>query len=77
VRKILLVRLECKGISVEKLGYMLSKIAEPRFLVWLYDKKAYAAFKVNSLSVLKNLIQRLKRVKGLEFNVYRLEELYE
>jgi len=70
-----LVKVECKNLEVEKLASYLSEIVEPFFRVWLFEKKVYAIFKVNSLSTLKTLINKLKRDKHLEFRIFRIEEV--
>jgi len=71
----LLAKIECKNITVEKLAEQLTEIAEQGFRVWLYDKKVYAILKVSSISVLKKLIEKLKEVKNLEFRFFRIEEV--
>lgn len=68
-----LVKIECKNI--EKLAECLAQIVEPFFRVWLYDKKVYATFKVSSISKLKQLIEKLKEIKHLEFKFYRIGEV--
>ena len=69
----LLAKVECKNIEVEKLASYLSKLVRPFFTVWLYDNKAYAAFKVNSISQLKDLIDELRENKHLRLKFYRIE----
>ena len=71
----LLVKVECKNINVEKLAECLAQIVEPFFRVWLYDKKVYAIFKVSSMSILKQLIDKLNAVRHLKFKFYRIEEV--
>jgi len=72
---ILLTKIECKNITVEKLAEYLTEITEQGFRVWLYDKKIYAIFTVSSISILKKLVEKLKRVKNLEFRFFRIEEV--
>ena len=71
----LLVKVECKNINVEKLAECLAQIVEPFFRVWLYDKRVYAIFKVSSMSILKQLIDKLNATQHLKFKFYRIEEL--
>lgn len=71
----LLAKIECKNITVEKLAERLTEIAEQGFRVWLYDKKVYAIFRVSSISILKKLVEKLKRVKNLELKFFRIEEV--
>jgi len=71
----LLVKLECRKIAVEELVELLSDYAELGFRVWLYDKKVYAIFKISSMSVLKQLIDKLNAIHHLKFKFYRIEEV--
>jgi len=71
----LLEKIECKNITVEKLAELLTDVVEQGFRVWIYDKKVYAIFKVSSISILKKLVEKLKRVKNLEFRFFRIEEV--
>lgn len=71
----LLAKIECKNITVEKLADYLADLTKPSFRIWLYDKKVYAIFRVGSMSILKKLIEKLKRAKGLEFRFFRIEEV--
>jgi hypothetical protein len=73
--RMLLAKIECKNVTVEKLADYLADLTEPSFRVWLYDKKIYAIFRVSSIVVLKQLIEKLKQVKGLEFRFFRIEEV--
>lgn len=73
--RMLLAKIECKNISVEKLAECLAQIVEPFFRVWLYDKKVYAIFKVSSMSTLKQLISKLNAIEHLKFKFYRVEEV--
>jgi len=70
----LLVKIESKGVAVEKLAVIISKVAELGFRVWLYDKKVYATFTVNSITSLRQFTARLRRIKTLEFKLFRVEE---
>ena len=70
----LLAKIECKNITVEKLTEHLTEIAEQGFRVWIYDKKIYVIFRVSSISILKKFVEKLKRVKNLEFRFFRMEE---
>ncbi|MFH8132244.1 MAG: hypothetical protein QW321_01405 [Candidatus Aenigmatarchaeota archaeon] len=69
----LFVKIECERISVEKLAELLFVYVK-RLNVWLYKKKIYASFFVESLSLLKGLIKTLES-NGIKFRFYRLEEV--
>jgi len=71
----LLAKIECKNIRVEKLAELLTDVVEQGFMVWIYDKKVYAIFRVSSIPILKNLVAKLNRVKNLEFRFFRIEEV--
>jgi len=71
----LLAKIECKNITVEKLAEYLTEITEQGFRVWLYDKRVYAIFRVSSISILKKLIEKLRRVKNLDLRFFRIEEV--
>ena len=73
----LLAKIECKNVSVEKLAKILTKDSEQGFKIWLYKKKVYAVFRVGSITVLKRIIQRMSRVKKIKFRFFRVEEEYE
>lgn len=69
----LFAKIECERISVEKLAELLFVYVK-RLDVWLYKKKIYASFFVESLSLLKGLIKTLES-NGIKFRFYRLEEV--
>jgi len=69
----LLVKVECKKISVEKLAELLF-VYSKKLNVWLYNKKVYASFFVESLSLLKGLIKTLE-TNRIKFRFYRIEEV--
>lgn len=69
----LFVKIECERISVEKLAELLFVYVK-RLNVWLYKKKIYASFFVESLSLLKGLIKTLES-NGIKFRFHRLEEV--
>ncbi|MEM5834861.1 MAG: hypothetical protein QXQ69_03380 [Candidatus Aenigmatarchaeota archaeon] len=69
----LFVKIECERISVEKLAELLFVYVK-RLNVWLYKKKIYASFFVESLSLLKGLIKTLESNR-IKFRFYRLEEV--
>jgi len=71
----LLAKIECKNMTVDKLAEHLTEAAEQGFKVWLYDKKVYAIFRVSSISVLKKFIEKLKRAKNLQFKFFGIEEV--
>jgi len=71
----LLAKIECKNITTEKLAEHLTEVAEQGFRVWIYDKKVYAIFRVSSISILRKLVKKLKRVKNLEFRFFRVDEV--
>jgi len=70
----LTVRIELRKISVEELAVILAGNVESGFRVWLYKKKVYATFRLNSISSLKNLIEKFRSLK-LKFNFFRIEEV--
>jgi hypothetical protein len=69
----LLAKIECEKISVEKLTELLF-VYSKKLNVWLYNKKVYASFFVDSLSLLKGLIKTLE-TSGVRFRFYRIEEV--
>jgi len=69
----LLAKIECEKISVEKLAELLF-IYSKKLNVWLYNKKVYASFFVDSLSLLKGLIKTLE-TNRIKFRFYRIEEV--
>jgi len=71
----LLAKIECKNITVDKLAEHLTEAAEQGFRVWLYYKKVYAIFRVSSISILKKFIEKLKRAKNLQFKFFGIEEV--
>jgi len=73
----LLVKVECKNVTVEKLAEILTKKAEQGFKIWIYEKKVYAVFRIGSITVLKRIIQRMKHIKRFKFRFFRIEEEYE
>ncbi len=71
--KMLFAKIECEKISVEKLVEILF-IYVRKLNVWLYKKKVYASFFVDSLFLLKSLIKNLENNK-IKFRFYRVEEV--
>ena len=71
--KMLFAKIECEKISVEKLVEILF-IYVKKLNVWLYKKKVYASFFVDSLFLLKSLIKNLENNK-IKFRFYRVEEV--
>jgi hypothetical protein len=69
----LLAKVECEKISVERLAELLF-VYSKKLNVWLYNKKVYASFFVDSLSLLKGLIKTLE-TNGVRFRFYRIEEV--
>jgi hypothetical protein len=69
----LLAKVECEKISVEKLAELLF-IYSKKLNVWLYNKKVYASFFVDSLSLLKGLVKTLE-ANRIKFRFYRIEEV--
>jgi len=69
----LLAKVECEKISVERLAELLF-VYSKKLNVWLYNKKVYASFFVGSLSLLKGLIKTLE-TNRIKFRFYRIEEV--
>lgn len=69
----LLAKVECEKISVERLAGLLL-ISTRQFKVWLYGKKVYASFFTDSFTLLKSLIKTLE-VNKVRFRFYRVEEV--
>ena len=69
----LLAKVECEKISVERLAELLF-VYSKELNVWLYNKKVYASFFVESLSLLKGLIKTLE-TNRIKFRFYRIEEV--
>jgi len=70
----LLTKVECEKITVEKLGEHLVYTVEQGFRVWLYNKKVYATFKISSFPALKKLIENFK-ANNVKFRFFRIEEV--
>lgn len=69
----LLAKVECEKVSVERLTELLF-VYSRRLNVWLYNKKVYASFFVDSLTMLRGLIKTLE-TNGIKFRFYRVEEV--
>jgi hypothetical protein len=69
-----LVKVECKNVKVEKIAENLAEITEPGFRVWLYKKKVYSIFKVNTISTLRRLIENFEAI-NVKFRFFRIEEI--
>ena len=69
----LLAKVECEKVTVERLTELLF-IHSRKLCVWLYKKKVYASFFVESLSLLKSLIKALE-ANRIKFRFYRIEEV--
>lgn len=72
--KMFLAKVECKNVTVEKIAEFLVEVTEPGFRVWLYKKKVYSIFKVNSISTVKGLIESFK-ANNIKFRFFRIEEI--
>jgi len=70
----LLAKVECEKITVEKLMEFLVDTTEQGFRVWLYDKKVYAIFKTGSIATLRRLIESF-RANNVKFRFFRIEEV--
>jgi len=71
--KMLLAKIECEKVSVEKLAEIIF-IYVKKLNVWLYEKRVYASFFVDSFALLKSLIKALENNK-VKFRFYRIEEV--
>jgi hypothetical protein len=69
----LFAKIECEKVSVEKLVKVIFVYVK-KINVWLYNKKVYASFFVDSLSLLKGLIKTLETHR-IKFRFYRIEEV--
>ena len=68
-----LAKIECEKTTVEKIAEILL-VTTNQFRIWLYDKKVYASFFVNSFALLKSLIKTLE-ANEIKFRFYRIEEI--
>jgi len=68
-----LAKIECEKTTVEKIAEILL-VTTNQFRIWLYDKKVYASFFVNSFALLRSLIKTLE-AKKIKFMFYRIEEI--
>jgi len=68
-----LVKVECKNVSVEKLAEILLIFAK-WFRIWLYKKKVYASFMIETLTLLESFTNTLQ-IKKIKFRFYRIEEI--
>jgi hypothetical protein len=71
--KMLFAKIECEKVSVEKLVEVIFVYVK-KINVWLYNKKVYASFFLDSLSLLKALIKNLENNR-IKFRFYRIEEV--
>jgi len=71
--KMLLAKIECEKVSVEKLAEIIF-IYVKKLNVWLYEKRVYASFFVDSFALLKSLFKALENNK-VKFRFYRIEEV--
>jgi hypothetical protein len=69
----LLAKVECEKISVERLVELLL-FSTKQLKVWLYSKKVYASFFIDSFMLLKSLVKTLEANK-VRFRFYRIEEV--
>jgi hypothetical protein len=51
------IGIECKDIAPEKLFTVLESEVKPCFKVWMYNKKVYAIFRLDSSIELKPLLK--------------------
>jgi hypothetical protein len=66
-------KIECSNASREKVANCLMKfvISFPsEFKGWAYDKKFFISFELESLSDFKELIRRLKRIRGIRIKYF-------
>lgn len=69
----LLAKVECEKVSAERLAELLFVYAR-KLNIWLYNKKVYASFFVDSLTLLKGLARTLE-ANSIKFRFYRIEEV--
>lgn len=69
------VKLECKNVRMEKVAecFERSHKLPSGYKLWLYDGRVFAYFRVRSISDLKQLTNKLKRIKNIELNFHRIE----
>jgi len=73
------VKLECKNVSCEKIANRLSKFRETSpfgYKVWVYKDGVFAFFRVESISDLNELANRLKRIKEIEFTFQQIHKAW-
>lgn len=70
------VKLECYNAKMEKIAACLERSGKLPFgyKLWLYDGRIFAYFRVKSISDLKQLMKRLKRIKDIELNFHRIAQ---
>jgi len=68
-----LAKIECEKSTVEKIVEILL-VTTKHFKTWLYDKRVYASFYIDSFTLLKSLIKTLE-VNKIKFRFYRIEEI--
>jgi hypothetical protein len=69
----LLAKIECEKISVERLVELLL-FSTKQLRVWLYSNKVYVSFFIDSFMLLKSLVKTLE-VNRVKFRFYRIEEV--
>lgn len=71
------VKLECRNIRMEKIARCFERSSKLPFgyKIWLYDGRIFAYFKVKSISDLKELNKRLKRVENTQIMYHRIEKV--
>lgn len=66
------LRIECADYDIENVAKCLESLGS--YKIWVYGDKAYAVFKVKSISALRVLGRRLKSRK-IQFKVLKIEKL--
>ncbi len=71
------VKLECRNIRMAKIAGLFERYGKltSGYKIWLYDGSVFAYFKVRSISDLKELDKRLKRMKNIRIRYHRIEKV--
>jgi len=65
-------RLECRNVGIEKVFECIAKFGEIlEYKVWEYNNKVYLTFKVSTISVLEEILKKLREV--CEFHFLRID----
>lgn len=63
--------IECNNVRIEEAAWYLDKLTNG-FKLWMHDEVVYTSFEVDSLSELREVGRRLRKMKGVEIRFIRI-----